>query len=142
MIWWVALLRRKVHLKKAFDPPFFSNVSKAKNPARTIARHDDHLTPIDLLNAAHRLLKVDGRLVVIYPFAEANSFQKLAKNQGFFCNKIIGVKPTPQAPPKRMLIEISKTASSYPEEEIVIKKDKHTYTSHFIELIREFYLKY
>ena len=124
------------------NPPFFSNVSKAANPARTLARHDDRLTPIDLLNVAHRLLKADGRLTVIYPCTVANSFRELVKKQGFFCNQILWIKPTPNIPPKRVLIEISRTKFYYPDQEIVIKTDRHTYTSRFLELVREFYLKY
>ncbi len=124
------------------NPPFFTNVSKAAHPARTLARHDDQLTSIDLLKAANRLLKDDGRLTVIYPCEAANQFQKSVKELGWFCNRILWVRPTPKMPAKRVLIEVSQNHLCDPDEEITIETSRHIYTSSFIALIQDFYLKY
>jgi tRNA1Val (adenine37-N6)-methyltransferase len=124
------------------NPPFFTNVSKSVTPARTLARHDDQLTAIDLLKSADRLLTKQGKLTVIYPCTTVHSFKKLVRKQGFFCNQTVWIKPTPYSPPKRVLMEISRSSLSYPDTEITIEKSRHIYTPEFIDLIREFYLKY
>jgi tRNA1Val (adenine37-N6)-methyltransferase len=124
------------------NPPFFTNVSTAAHPARALARHDNHLPLIDLLKSADRLLTKEGKLTVIYPFAAINSFKKRVQKQGFFCNQTVWVKPTSSSPPKRVLMEISRSSFSYPDAEITIEKSRHIYTPEFIDLVREFYLKY
>jgi tRNA1Val (adenine37-N6)-methyltransferase len=124
------------------NPPFFTNVYKAAHPTRTLARHDDHLPLIDLLKSADRLLIKEGRLTVIYPCTAVSFFNQLAQEQGFFCNQRVWVKPTPHTPPKRVLMELSRSSFSYPDTEITIEKNRHIYTPEFIDLIREFYLKY
>lgn len=124
------------------NPPFFTNVYKAANPTRSLARHDDQLTLSDLLESADRLLTKEGRLTVIYPSTAINLCHKLVQKQGFFCNQTVWIKPTPYSPPKRVLMEISRSSFSHGDAEITIEKSRHIYTSEFIDLVREFYLKY
>ncbi len=124
------------------NPPFFAHLQKASQPERALARHDDPLTPIDLLKAATQLLKPQGRLAVIYPQLEATQFQQSAKDFQFFCARKLWVKSTPKSPIKRVLMELSITKSSYQEQEIKIQTDQQNYTPEFINLIQDFYLKY
>jgi tRNA1Val (adenine37-N6)-methyltransferase len=124
------------------NPPFFENASKASKPARTVARHTDLLSPIDLLNVAKQLLKEDGRLAVIYPTEAANSFQNMAQEYGFFCHQKLFVKPTPTSSVKRILMEFSLNSNNYAENTLTIETDRHRYTPEFIDLVKDFYLKY
>ncbi len=124
------------------NPPFFENASKASEPARTVARHTDMLSPIDLLNISQKLLKPDGRLAVIYPIEAANSFQNTATKYGIFCQKKLLVKPTPTRSAKRVLMEFSTTQTNPVEQTLSIETDRHRYTPEFIDLVKDFYLKY
>lgn len=124
------------------NPPFFENASKARSPARTLARHSDRLRQVDILQVAEQLLDSCGRLAAIYPPDEAKIFQEKAESFGFYCNRKLCVKPTLDSPPKRILLELSKSKSQYQDIAIAIESAKHIYTPEFIALIKDFYLKY
>ncbi|MGB3404180.1 MAG: methyltransferase [Microcoleaceae cyanobacterium] len=124
------------------NPPFFTNVSKAATPARTLARHNDKLTLTELFFAVNRLLTKEGRMTMIYPYIAANQLKENIKPFGLFLNKIVALKTTPQAQPKRILIELSRQPVCLSEQSLVVQTNQHHYTPEFIELVRDFYLKY
>lgn len=124
------------------NPPFFTNVSPAANVARSLARHDDRLTLIDLCFAVNRLLTKEGRMTVIYPALAENLFKDRVKQFGFFCNKIVYIKPTPRSLPKRILIELSRLPVCLSEQTLIIQTAQQNYTPEFIDVVRDFYLKY
>lgn len=124
------------------NPPFFENACKALELSRTVARHTDLLSPIDLLNVSQRLLDEEGRLTVIYPTEAANRFLNLAEEFGFFCTQKLFVKPTPTRSTKRILMELSQSQNRQSESTLTIEKDRHIYTAEFIRLVKDFYLKY
>lgn len=124
------------------NPPFFENSSKALKRARTVARHSDLLTQVDILQIAQELLYEDGRLVVIYPCEEAKAFQEKAELFGFFCSKKLYIKPTQESQVKRILLEFNKIQLLNQEKTIVIELAKHLYSPEFVALIKNFYLKY
>ena len=49
------------------NPPYFTSGDRAKNPARSLARHDAGNTLITFLSSGFALLKNGGKLFVIYP---------------------------------------------------------------------------
>ena len=124
------------------NPPFFENAYKAQELARTVARHSDSLQQVDILQVAQQLLCEDGRLAVIYPPETANIFHKKAEAFGFFCNRKLCVKTTLASQTKRILMELSKSKSQYQKTTITLEAARHVYTSEFIALIKDFYLKY
>ncbi|ERT04175.1 mycolic acid cyclopropane synthetase family protein [Lyngbya aestuarii BL J] len=124
------------------NPPFFENAYKALKASRTVARHTDLLSPVDLLNVSQQLLDREGRLTVIYPTEAANRFLTLAEKSGFFCTQKLLVKPTPNRPTKRILMEFSQSQNNQPENTLTIETERHLYTPEFIDLVKDFYLKY
>lgn len=124
------------------NPPFFTNASKAAIEARTIARHSDSLDQNDLLQIAEKLLFEDGRLAIIYPTEPADFFQEKAEKFGFNCQRKLYVKSTLGSPIKRILLEFSKSQLKYQENILVIETARHTYSPEFVDLIKDFYLKY
>lgn len=123
------------------NPPFFTNVSKAHSPARTLARHSDALPQADLLQIAVQLLRENGRLAVIYPPESAQHFQEKAAAFGLTCNRKLYVQPTPNRPIKRILLELSPLPSPYRESTLTLETSHHLYTPEFAALIKDFYLK-
>ncbi|MFB2897529.1 tRNA1(Val) (adenine(37)-N6)-methyltransferase [Aerosakkonemataceae cyanobacterium BLCC-F50] len=124
------------------NPPFFTNASKAAIKARTIARHSDYLEQIDILQIAEKLLCEDGRLAIIYPTEQAQTFQEKAETFGFYCQRKLYVKSTLESPIKRILLEIGKNTLEYQESTLVIETARHIYSAEFGNLMKNFYLKY
>ncbi|MGK7923162.1 MAG: tRNA1(Val) (adenine(37)-N6)-methyltransferase [Trichodesmium sp.] len=124
------------------NPPFFENAYKAANQARNVARHTDFLSQVDLLQAAIKLLSQTGKLAVIYPVEQAESFQAKAEYLGLFCQRKLYIKPMPEIPTKRILMELSKNQLTCQENTLTIEAKQYVYTPEFISLIKDFYLKY
>ena len=91
------------------NPPFFSASLKAPDAQRRAARHNDTLPPMELIAAARRLLSLSGRLSVIYPPEEARSFVMEAESAGLYLSRLTRVISVAGQPPKRHLMEFSRT---------------------------------
>lgn len=125
------------------NPPFFTASLKNPDPAKSFSRHNDTLSHQDLLDGSVRLLTADGLLQVILPVAEGRKFMEKAIEYDLYCNRITHVSPTPASGPKRMVIAFSRRKTDVSESNLTIETGKrHEYTPEFIELIREFYLKF
>lgn len=125
------------------NPPYFNQALPSTSSARTLARHDTHLSQSDLLHAASRLLSAHGRLLVIYPTEVAHQFQAQAEAQGLGCQRKLLVKPTPTSAVKRILLELVVKAGqplSEFTETIVVEQSRHHYTPEFGALIKNYYL--
>jgi len=85
------------------NPPFFENT--CLSASRTLARHRQSLSPIDLISAADQLLAVNGKLAIIYPTAEQFGAQNLASSN-LYCRRQVYIQSTPHSTIKRVLLEI------------------------------------
>ena len=130
------------------NPPFFQSTPASTPSSRSLARQSHHLTPEALLQAAPHLLGKAGRLAVIYPVDRAERFEALSIKQGFICRRKLYIKPKHHLPTKRILLDLqqrdnAKTSSTCTPKTLVIEEaERYTYTPAFIELIKDFYLKY
>ncbi|MCL2329415.1 MAG: methyltransferase [Bacteroidetes bacterium] len=125
------------------NPPFFSQSLQNPDSAKTTARHNDTLLPMELAQHAKRLLQENGRIAVIYPVHEAHVFLNAAQETGFFPRRITHVIPSIGKKAKRMLVELQLTPCDLIETELCIEKElRHTYTQEYIDLTRDFYLKF
>lgn len=134
---------------KAYDlivcnPPFFSNSLKSPDANRTTARHNDSLSFEVLVEKSASLLAPEGTLSVIIPFDAHEIFEDKAIQNGLHPVRKTIVRPTPQHPPKRVLLEYSPSAwkrKGYSDSELVIELERHVYSEEYIRLTKEFYLK-
>lgn len=125
------------------NPPFFISSLRNPDPAKSLSRHNDTLTHQDLLEGSIRLLTGDGLLQVILPVAEGRKFIEMAPEYELYCCRITHVSPTPSSGPKRMVMAFSRHKTPVSESNLTIETGKrHEYTPEFVELIREFYLKF
>ena len=122
------------------NPPFFENAFKPSQNSRNLARHSDSLSQTDILQIASQLLKPNGHLAVIYPTDLANNFLAKAQSFNLFCDRQVHVKPTPQSPVKRILLELSPTQYPSQATTLTIEESKHLYTQDYIALVKDFYL--
>lgn len=123
------------------NPPFYTETVTSGNLQRDQARQSDFLPFHDLLEGVSKLLAENGFFTTIIPFKEKDSFIALAATVGLFPNACLHVKGNPTAAIKRVLLSFSKSEQSYKENELVIETDRHNYTSEYVKLTKDFYLK-
>ena len=125
------------------NPPFFDNGVRASLESRAQARHSDGLPLNELILGVAGLLDQCGRAALILPAESLFNLQRLVPLNGLFISRVCRVKPNPQKPVFRILVEISKFESVLQEEELVIEFETHfDFTPEYRELTKEFYLKF
>lgn len=125
------------------NPPYFIDSLRSPDAARSVARHAASLPFEELVEAACRLLKPEGRLALILPTDEAGRFLKIASSK-LWLERRCGVRTTPQRPVRRQLMLFSRRPSGQPplEEELTIQTAPECYTPEYRTLTRDFYLKF
>jgi tRNA1Val (adenine37-N6)-methyltransferase len=123
------------------NPPFYTDDYKSDNSSRDLARFEDALPFEELIEAAALLLSDNGIFSVIIPFKEEERFVSLCKELDLFPLKITRVKGTPTSEIKRSLLAFCRMEQTPLIDELVIEISRHNYTSEYIELTKEFYLK-
>jgi len=98
------------------NPPYFQNSFKAETNERTTARHTTELTYNELINKSEKLLAEKGKIYIIIPKYEEQ---------------------------KRVIITFSKNESLLKQSELIIENNgRHNYSQRYIDLTKEFYLKF
>jgi len=123
------------------NPPFYAEDFKTDNQQRDLARFSDAMPFGHLIESASKLLSEDGIFSVIIPFKEETIFISLAANFNLFPNRILHVKGNPTSDIKRSLIECSFRESTITINTLIIETERHQYTSDYINLTKDFYLK-
>nr|WP_315161538.1 methyltransferase [uncultured Flavobacterium sp.] len=124
------------------NPPFYTDDYKSENEQRDLARFADAMPFEDLIEAADLLLSENGIFAVIIPFKEEQNFLALAKDYELYPLKITHVKGTPTTEIKRSLLAFSRNENAIiTPDELIIETSRHQYTTEYIELTKDFYLK-
>lgn len=124
------------------NPPFYAEDYKTNDEQRDLARFQDALPFEDLIEAADLLLSGNGILAVIIPFKEEERFLAIANEFELYPTHITRVKGTPTTEIKRSLLALSRNKiDNTTTNELVIEIGRHEYTSEYIALTQEFYLK-
>jgi tRNA1Val (adenine37-N6)-methyltransferase len=123
------------------NPPFYTDDYKSDNTSRDLARFEDALPFEELIEAAALLLSDNGIFSVIIPYKEEERFISLCKELDLFPIQITRVKGTPTSDIKRSLLAFTRIEQTPLIDELTIEISRHQYTSEYIELTKEFYLK-
>ena len=125
------------------NPPFYSENYKTENEQRDLARFQDAMPFEELIEAADLMLSESGIFAVILPFKEEKNFIALAKEAELYPVKITRVKGSPTSDIKRSLLAFSRNEiQNVAIDELIIETDRHVYTPEYIELTKDFYLKF
>lgn len=125
------------------NPPYFTSGHKAPLENRATARHSDSLPLSDLISGANGLLNKTGKIALVLPIDGLPELTQLTESNGLQISRICYVKPNPQKPVFRILVELTKSECIFQEENLMIEFEKHhDYTPEYIELTKEFYLKF
>lgn len=123
------------------NPPFFSGSKKTQSESKNLARHDDSLSLGDLFKSSVSLMKETALFCLILPVDREAQVLDLIKKHQLSCRRITRVKPTPQKPAKRILLELSFSPGKCNEDELSIEmEERHLYSDHFKSLTEKFYL--
>lgn len=125
------------------NPPYFDNGVRAPAESRAQARHSDGLPLSELISGVAGLLTENGKAALVLAAESLQELQELVQLNGLFLSRVCRVKPNPQKPVFRVMVEISHSAGSFCEEELMIEFKEHfDYTPEYRELTKEFYLKF
>ena len=124
------------------NPPYFTNSLKCGNEQRTLARHNDSLSPALFFAKAKELLAADGKICIIVPTDTLNEWANEAVMKGFTTTRITHVQTTPRKTPKRTLIELRQTTcGTQKKETLILEESPGVYSQEARALLRDFYLK-
>ena len=123
------------------NPPFYTDDFVSGDESRDQARFESSMPFNDLIEAADLLLSENGIFSVIIPFKEESNFIVLANDFELYPFKITRVKGTPTSEIKRTLMAFSRQIKDVVTDELVIEISRHEYTSEYIALTKDFYLK-
>ncbi len=122
------------------NPPFFVNAFKAQDENRIRARHDESLSFHQLLDFV--IKSKSKRLAVIYPFDRLPDIEQALEKRNWHIARICYVFPTPDKACSRVLLEITAEKKVKTEEHLIIEEfGRHQYSSAYIRLTKDFYLK-
>lgn len=123
------------------NPPFYAEDFKTDDSQRDMARFQDALPFEELIEAAALLLSENGIFSVIIPYKEEERFISLCSELDLFPIQITRVKGTPTSDIKRSLLAFTRVTQTPLIDELVIETARHQYTSEYVELTKDFYLK-
>lgn len=124
------------------NPPFFENNKKPANSNLAIARHSDLLSYSDLAEGAKKLLTANGKLALILPADSAPKFIEAAKYYGLYLSFLTEVKPAPQKPVNRWLMEFTQKQQQPKKNSLSIRNDDgKDFSPQYKLLTHDFYLK-
>lgn len=124
------------------NPPYFIDSLKCPDDKRGKARHTDSLSYDNLIFGAANLLSENGRICLITPSDVENIITSIVSIKGLTITKKTLVYPTQNSPVKRILWQLSKVFSEYVEDSLCIEIDRHEYTKEYLNLTRDYYLKF
>lgn len=123
------------------NPPYFTASLHSPDAERNLARHTDTLSLGALCSLAVRLLSDSGRLAVVLPSDCERSIRMAAIGAGLHPTRLCRVRTSSAKQPKRVLMEFSRRGDGEQQSELVMSH-KGEPTEEYVELIRDFYLKY
>jgi tRNA1Val (adenine37-N6)-methyltransferase len=123
------------------NPPFYTEDSKSPETTRQMARSTASLSYEGLLKGVSALLSEAGLFSVIVPFKETDGFLSIALKFKLFPNQITHVRGQADKPFKRSMISFGFTEKTCKQDELAIELSRHQYTTEYIRLTGDFYLK-
>lgn len=125
------------------NPPFFNLSLHAPDKQRTVARHDEKLKKVELLQGVKELLSEGGKFYIILPSGDEKAFVDSALIYRLFCVKKLYICPTIRKKPKRVLMLFSHHHWDCETSTIAVEKDaRHEYTEEYKVLTKEYYLAF
>lgn len=124
------------------NPPFYQKSLKSPDSQTNKALHAVELTFDELIESVIRLLKPDGRFVVLLPPFEVEKLIDIAQKKELYLSKKILIRHDESKPIFRIIATFQNLqVLDYQESTLVIhEKDSKTYSENFRALLKDYYL--
>ncbi len=124
------------------NPPFYQKSLKSPDSQTNKALHAVELTFDELIVSVKRLLKPDGRFVVLLPPFEIEKLIDIAQKKELYLSKKIMIRHDESKPVFRIIATFQNVQIlDYQEESLMIhEKDSKAYTENFRVLLKDYYL--
>ena len=124
------------------NPPYFVDALKCPDNQRCMARHTNELNYELLFGHSTHLLSEQGIISVIIPSEVEKTVIDTAWKYQLYPYRCLHVFTKPGKPYRRVLLAFSRQEVSCTEDSLYIEGEKHgKFTSEYISLTKEFYLK-
>ena len=124
------------------NPPFFKSGPSAPIMTRAIARHDCSLGYEQLLKLSSPLLNDDGRISIISPYDRKDDIIFYCDIINLHISRMTIVYSKTNGNPVRILWEICKKKRPLTQSNISIRDNNNEYSVEYINLTKDFYLKF
>lgn len=122
------------------NPPFFNKSLKNKEHKKSMARHDDSLSPEALLKNTGRLIHPGGIFCMIYPYEKLEGLILLASHHHWYPSRITQVLTGKNQTPKRALLCLERTKKTCRTESLPLHgNETRGLSTEYIQLTRPFY---
>lgn len=123
------------------NPPFYENDLKSRNSGKNLAKHDDGLTLVGLMEVIDKNLSVDGSFGILLPYHRTREYEILAADNGFHLAEKLLVKQTPKHGYFRSIQHFTRREVQSPLlHELIIRDNGSQYSPAFTALLKDYYL--
>lgn len=123
------------------NPPFYESDLNSPDNAKNLAAHSTALPWDTLAETAASLLRDNGAWYVLVPTLRAYTMQKLVLNYGLqLSEECLMYNDAKHLPIRAMLKFVKQKEATIHRNKIVIKNTDQTYTTEFINYLKDYYL--
>lgn len=122
------------------NPPFYQEQTYSPSLSRTLARNARSLPFCELTDAASKLLTEEGLFHVILPTNAYSAFMTQCLAQGLSPVRKCMIKTVERKEPKRLMLTLSKRATKYNTETLVLQGADGMRSQEYTSLTQDFYL--
>ena len=124
------------------NPPYFRDSLRSPDMGRNTARHNDSLSYETLVSCSAKLLAEGGLLSVVLPFDAVNDFERCSQAAGLYLVRRTDVVTVIGHEPKRSLLAFGRVYVQPEMDVLNIRDEGGNESAEYIELVKDFYLKY
>jgi tRNA1Val (adenine37-N6)-methyltransferase len=123
------------------NPPFYEQDLTSPDNAKNLASHSTALSWDDLVKSVASLLQENGTWYVLVPTLRAYTMQKIASNYGLeLAEECLMYNDAKHLPIRAMLKFVKQKETVIQRNKIIIKNADQSYTTEFINYLKEYYL--
>jgi tRNA1Val (adenine37-N6)-methyltransferase len=122
------------------NPPFYENELQSPSKLKNAAHHSGELKWQQLFSIINKKLTATGRFYLLLPYKRINEIEGLLQNENLHANEMVIVRQSVLHAPFRILLQGSKQKTELVTSSLAITDEQKKYTTHFIELLKDYYL--